>query len=97
MQAKEPLVSVIIPVYNSKKRLASCLDHVAALDYPALEVIVVDDCSTDGSLEICREYEKKYPFFHVITKENEGFPQRETVDLKRLTENTSSLLTVMIL
>ena len=72
MQAKEPLVSVIIPVYNSKKRLASCLDHVDALDYPALEVIVVDDCSTDGSLEICREYEKKYPFFHVITKENEG-------------------------
>ena len=72
MQPTQPLVSVIIPVYNSKKRLAACLDHVAAMDYPNLEVILVDDCSTDGSLEICREYEKKYPYFHVITKENEG-------------------------
>lgn len=69
---ERPLVSVIIPVYNSKKRLAACLDHVAALDYPNLEVILVDDCSTDGSLEICREYERKYSYFHVITKENEG-------------------------
>ena len=42
------------------------------MDYPNLEVIVVDDCSTDGSLEICRTYEKKVPYFHVITKENEG-------------------------
>ena len=72
MQPTQPLVSVIIPVYNSKKRLAACLDHVAAMNYPNLEVILVDDCSTDGSLEICREYEKKYPHFHVITKENEG-------------------------
>ena len=72
MQQAQPLVSVIIPVYNSKKRLAACLDHVAAMDYPNLEVIVVDDCSTDGSLEICRTYEKKVPYFHVITKKNEG-------------------------
>lgn len=72
MQQAQPLVSVIIPVYNSRKRLAACLDHVAAMDYPNLEVIVVDDCSTDGSLEICRTYEKKVPYFHVITKENEG-------------------------
>ena len=57
MQQAQPLVSVIIPVYNSRKRLAACLDHVAAMDYPNLEVIIVDDCSTDGSLEICRTYE----------------------------------------
>ena len=44
MQQAQPLVSVIIPVYNSRKRLAACLDHVAAMDYPNLEVIVVDDC-----------------------------------------------------
>ena len=72
MQQAQPLVSVIIPVYNSRKRLAACLDHVAAMDYPNLEVIIVDDCSTDGSLEICRTYEKKVPYFHVITKKNEG-------------------------
>ena len=66
MQQAQPLVSVIIPVYNSRKRLAACLDHVAAMDYPNLEVIIVDDCSTDGSLEICRTYEKKVPYLSLI-------------------------------
>ena len=81
MQQAQPLVSVIIPVYNSRKRLAACLDHVAAMDYPNLEVIIVDDCSTDGSLEICRTYEKKVPYFHVITKKNEtGFCREKPGD-----------------
>lgn len=66
------VVSIIIPVYNSKDRLALCLDSVAAQSYQKTEVIIVDDCSTDGSLELCREYEKKYANFHVYTKENEG-------------------------
>lgn len=66
------MISIIIPVYNSKEKLAECLESVATQDYEPLEVIVVDDCSTDGSLEICREYEKQYPFIHVYTKENEG-------------------------
>ncbi len=66
------LVSIIIPVYNSGERLAECLESVVTQSYPAIEVIIVDDCSTDGSLEICREYETKYPFIHVYTKENKG-------------------------
>lgn len=66
------VVSIIIPVYNSIDRLALCLDSVAAQSYQKTEVIIVDDCSTDGSLELCREYEKKYENFHVYTKENEG-------------------------
>ncbi|MCI9419687.1 MAG: glycosyltransferase [Eubacterium sp.] len=69
---KAGVVSIIIPVYNSKHRLALCLDSVAAQSYPNTEVIIVDDCSTDGSLELCREYEKKYLNFHVYTKGNEG-------------------------
>ncbi|MGN1206476.1 MAG: glycosyltransferase family 2 protein [Eubacterium sp.] len=83
MQEKQPLVSVIIPVYNSIRRLAACLDHVVALDYPNLEVILVDDCSTDGSLEICRDYEKKYSYFHVITKENEGVSAARNLGLQQ--------------
>lgn len=69
---KEEMISIIIPVYNSKGRLKECLESVVSQSYEKLEVIIVDDCSTDGSLEICREYEKKYPFVHVYTKENEG-------------------------
>jgi glycosyltransferase involved in cell wall biosynthesis len=66
------MVSIIIPVYNSKQCLRECLESVVLQSYANKEVIVVDDCSTDGSLELCREFEQKYPFFHVYTKENEG-------------------------
>lgn len=66
------MVSIIIPVYNSKDRLAQCLKSVTEQDYENREVLIVDDCSTDGSIQICREYEEKYPFIHVHTKENEG-------------------------
>ena len=69
---KEKMISIIIPVYNSRERLRECLESVVAQSYENKEVIVVDDCSTDGSLEICREYEKNYSFFRVYTKENEG-------------------------
>ncbi|GGL07639.1 hypothetical protein Sme01_11380 [Sphaerisporangium melleum] len=49
-------VAVIVPNYNKKKTLRACLESVYAQTYPAAEVIVVDDVSTDGSLEIAREF-----------------------------------------
>ncbi len=79
----ENMISIIIPVYNSRERLAECLESVAVQSYEKKEVIIVDDCSTDGSLEICREYEKKYPFFHVYTKENEGVSAARNYGLSR--------------
>lgn len=66
------MVSIVIPVYNSRDGLQQCLDSVVSQSYEKIEVIIVDDCSTDGSLDICREYERKYPYVHVYTKENEG-------------------------
>jgi len=44
-----PLVSVVIPCYNHKRFLQKCLDSVAAQTYHNIEVVIVDDCSTDGS------------------------------------------------
>ena len=52
-------VSVIISVYNGEKTIAKCLDSVLALDYPDFEVIVMDDCSTDGTMGILQGYGKK--------------------------------------
>ncbi|RCG26242.1 glycosyltransferase [Sphaerisporangium album] len=49
-------VAVIVPNYNKKKTLRACLESVYAQTYPAAEVVVVDDVSTDGSLEIAREF-----------------------------------------
>ena len=54
-----PIISIIIPVYNAEKYLRKCLDSVVNQTITDIEVICVDDCSTDGSLDILREYEQK--------------------------------------
>ncbi len=54
-----PLVSVIVPVYNTEKYLARCLDSILAQSLRSIEVLVVDDCSPDGSAAIGRRYEAK--------------------------------------
>ena len=65
---KGPLVSVVVPVYNSEKFLRETLDSVFALDYEPFEVIVVDDGSTDASAEIAQSY----PDVHYLRQENRG-------------------------
>ena len=59
MSHKNPKVSVIIPVYNTEKYLRECLDSVVNQTLKDVEIICVDDGSTDGSLDILREYEIK--------------------------------------
>ena len=54
--SSNPLVTVIIPVYNVEEYLRQCLDSVLAQTYKNLEVILVDDGSTDSSIKICQEY-----------------------------------------
>lgn len=68
-----PKVSIIIPVYNAHNYLARCLDSVCNQTLKDIEIIAVDDCSTDDSLEILNEYAAKYPQLKVIAhKENGG-------------------------
>lgn len=65
-----PLVSVIIPVYNVEKYLRECLDSVVNQTLKDIEIICVDDGSTDASLDILKEYEKKDKRFKIITQNN---------------------------
>lgn len=65
-------VSLIIPVYNVRDYLRKCLDSVAAQTYRDLEVVIVNDGSTDDSLEIVLEYTAKHPNFQCYTIENRG-------------------------
>lgn len=66
-------VSVIIPNYNKSKFIGECLDSVLNQTYKCLEIIVVDDCSTDGSMVFLQEIEKKYSNIRVISlKKNRG-------------------------
>lgn len=66
------LVSIIIPVYNTKKYLKKCLDSIVNQTLKDIEIICVNDGSTDGSLKILEKYAKKDHRLKIINKENGG-------------------------
>lgn len=68
----EPLLSVIVPIYNVEKYLSRCLDSIINQTYRNLEIICVDDGSTDKSSEIADEYSRIDKRIRVIHKENRG-------------------------
>ena len=65
-------VSVIIPVYNTEKYLKECLDSIVNQSFEDIEIICINDGSTDNSLEILREYEEFDKRISVVCQENEG-------------------------
>lgn len=72
---KNELISVIITVYNMEEYLRKCVDSVLAQTYRNIEIILVDDGSTDAGPGICDEYVRKDARVHVIHKSNEGAPK----------------------
>jgi glycosyltransferase involved in cell wall biosynthesis len=75
-------ISVIIPVFNTEKYLPRCLDSVLAQTFTDFELILVDDCSPDGSPAICDEYARKDPRVKVIhNAQNKGCPQSRKTGL----------------
>ena len=68
----KPLVSILVPVYNASQWLRQCLDSIVGQSYKNLQVVLVDDGSTDDSLAICREYAERYSFVEVHHQENRG-------------------------
>ncbi len=77
----KPLVSLIIPVYNVEAYLRECLDSVINQSYSNLEIIIVNDGSTDGSLSICEEYAAKDERIRVITQKNGGLSRARNTGL----------------
>ena len=71
-----PEISIIVPVYNVEKYIHRCIASILAQTYSSFECILVDDCSSDTSGQICEEYAKKDERIKVIHKaQNGGLPQ----------------------
>jgi glycosyltransferase involved in cell wall biosynthesis len=66
MSGARPLVSVVTPVYNGEQYLAECIESVLGQTYDRLEYVIVDNCSTDATLEIARRYEATEPRIRVL-------------------------------
>ena len=66
------MISVIVPVYNVETYLEECLESIQNQTYTDLEVILVNDGSTDGSKAICERYCKENRHFHLLNQENQG-------------------------
>lgn len=65
-------ISIIIPVFNANQYLVRCLNSVLAQDYPQIEIVLVDDGSTDGSSQICDDFATKDKRVNVIHQSNQG-------------------------
>lgn len=78
-----PLISVVIPVYNADRYLEKCLDSVIRQTYSNLQIILVDDGSTDNSAQICRRYAEEDRRIQIICQKNQGVSAARNVGIER--------------
>ncbi|MGE8593297.1 glycosyltransferase family 2 protein [Bifidobacterium hominis] len=76
-------VSIIVPVYNVERYLKRCIDSLIKQSYPNIEIILVDDGSTDNSFSFCKEYALKDSRIRVFHKENEGLGLTRNYGIER--------------
>ena len=81
----DALISVIIPVFNVKKYLPHCLESVCTQTHQNLEIVLVDDGSTDGSGHICDEWGEREARIRVIHKANGGVSSARNEGLEAAT------------
>ncbi len=85
--AAEPMISIIVPVYNVERYLPECLDSICGQSYRNLQIILVDDGSTDNSGTICDQYAEKDPRIRVIHKPNGGAASAKNAGLDAIRGN----------
>ena len=81
---EEELISVIVPVFNVEQYLPRCIDSIINQTYNNLEIILIDDGSTDNSGKICDEYEKKDKRIKTFHKKNGGLSDARNYGLNRM-------------
>lgn len=81
----EKLITISVPVYNAEKYLSKCIESIINQTYTNLEILLIDDGSSDNSYEICNEYSKRDSRILVIHKENGGLCSSRNVALDCMT------------
>lgn len=80
-----PLVSIIIPIYNAEAYIPRCVDSILAQTFADFELLLVNDGSSDGSLEICHQYANKDSRVRVLDKPNGGVSSARNLGLESAT------------
>lgn len=78
-------VSILIPVYNVEKYLSKCLESILIQTYKNIEIIIINDGTTDSSLDIAELYASNYDFIHVYSYENAGISTTRNRALEKAT------------
>lgn len=81
------LVSIVVPVYNVSKYLEKCIESILKQKYSDIEIILVDDGSTDSSGDICDKYALKYTNIKVVHKTNAGLGMARNTGIEHSTGN----------
>ena len=85
-------VSVIVPVYGAEQFVARTLDSLLAQTYENFEVVVVDDESPDGSIDICRQYSDRDSRIKIVSQKNRGLPGARNTGIRNSTGDYIALL-----
>ena len=97
----QPLVSIILPIFNGESYIISCLNSIKDQDYQNYEIIIIDDGSSDNSLELCKSFSKDYSNIRIqiYSQKNSGVASARNLGIKKHQPILiiSSSLTAMIL
>ena len=81
----QPLVSVMVPVYNGQDYLENCIKSIKEQTYPSIEIVIVNDGSTDETGSVCDELLQKYDNLQVITMNDEGVSAARNAGMRKAT------------
>lgn len=91
-----PIISIIVPVYNAEKTLNKCVDSILNQTFQDWELLLIDDGSTDRSGELCNEYAAKDQRIKVFHKKNGGVSSARNIGLDHAKDNGLHLWIVTI-
>lgn len=82
---KNTLLSIVLPTYNAEKYIEKCLETIVNQTYQNIELIIIDDGSTDSSFSTCKKYSEKYSFIKLIRTKNQGAANARNEGMKYIT------------